>query len=146
MFSNQGAVYSLRKQRANDLPRLLQLFYNLTWSMPNVFSAFWLPRDTDMIQLCDLLSKHTKFDSVTISEDLINIEHKNNVFNYKRLFFPFEKIDSLLDQFIAEWSLFKTTFPFDSTTRNMKLSKIKFLISMISLVYIFSFGFCSFTD
>ena len=144
MLLNQGAVYSLRKQRAHEMPRLLQLFYKLTWDRHNVFSSFWMPRETLMIELCDRLSKYAKFDSVVLSDNSVKLEFKSESYNFTRVHLPVEKLEFLLDKFISEWELFKKYFPFPSITRNMSMKKVRSLMHMISLIPAYLYQFLRF--
>ena len=107
---NLGAVYSLKKQRCNHFPRLLQLFYAFTWNTPMVYTSFWLPRDHDNIAICDMMSKPSKFDSINVSHSNVYLNFKGKDYVFQRLHFPFEKIIFLLDKFLSEWQLFRSVF------------------------------------
>ena len=134
MNINLGVVYSLRKQICNHYPRLLQLFYKYTWDLPNVFSSFWLPRDNFHISLCDIMSKPTKFDCLKFDNLSISISYKNQIHTFERIRFPFDKVNSDIDKFHAEWQLFKSVFSMKDILNPMKASKIRFLATMVCLL------------
>lgn len=115
------------------MPRLLQLFYDITWELPNVFSAFWLPREFDIINMCDLLSKFQKSPNVKITNNTVIINISDKVTHFKRIRFPFDYVMSLAKKYIHEWKLFKESFP--DITNPMKRSKINGIICIVSLFF-----------
>ena len=76
-----------------------------------MFTTFWMPLETFQIELCDMLSKYFKFDSVRIPLKHVIINYKNVLHSFDMIF-PDREVKNFLREFISEWELFKSVFPF----------------------------------
>ena len=100
----------ISRQRNNESPRLLEFFYRSTWDLPNVFDAFWLPRDTIMIKKCDILSKFELFENkCVISESTVKIrlDTSSDFEIFQRNYVDFSKIRVSLEMSLNEYTRFK---------------------------------------